>query len=177
MDLDKIITGDSAVVLQSFPDETRYRNDFEFMFVFSKGAPKILNKIKDRKNLNKGSLNGTERKSGDKLEVMRTHRKRLEYGDRGNIWQIDAGLYLSTKDKCAFEHPAIFPEALARDHILSWSNEGDTVLDCFAGSGTTLKMAKMLSRHYIGIERVPKYVALAEKRILASPVPLFGMQK
>ena len=71
-------------------------------------------------------------------------------------------------------HPAIFPEALARDHITSWSNPGDVVLDCFCGSGTTPKQAKELSLHYIGIEISPEYVTLSEKRLLATNVPLLG---
>ena len=62
-------------------------------------------------------------------------------------------------------HPAVFPEALAQDHILSWSNENDTVLDCFCGSGTTPKMAKLLNRHYIGIDTPAEYVALANERL------------
>ena len=64
-----------------------------------------------------------------------------------------------------FEHPAVFPEKLARDHILSWSNEGDTVLDCFAGSGTTLKMARAMGRRWVGIEINPEYVEICRKRL------------
>ena len=72
---------------------------------------------------------------------------------------------LSTKDKIAFEHPAIFPESLVRDHLLSWSNEGDIVLDPFAGSGTTLKIAKELNREYIGIEISSKYCDIIKERL------------
>ena len=72
---------------------------------------------------------------------------------------------LSTKDKVAFDHPAMFPEKLAHDHIISWSNEGDTVFDPFTGSGTTGKMAVSLGRSFIGFELDPDYFAIAQKRI------------
>lgn len=70
----------------------------------------------------------------------------------------------ATKDKFAFEHPAIFPEQLAEDHIITWSNEGDIVFDCFCGSGTTLKMAKLNNRKYIGCDISEKYCHLYLKR-------------
>ena len=76
-----------------------------------------------------------------------------------------AGYNLTTTDKYAFEHPAMFPEKLAEDHIISWSNEGDVVLDPFAGSGTTLKMAKKLNRNYIGIEISAEYIKIIHKRL------------
>jgi len=65
----------------------------------------------------------------------------------------------------AFDHPAIMPEALANDHIISWSNEGDVVLDPFMGSGTTGKMALLNNRRFIGVELSPEYVEIAKKRI------------
>jgi len=148
-----------------------YWQSFEYMFVLSKGQPKTTNLIKDKKNLKKG----IRRDSSPKNDAIGTRKKRQgiviqEFGIRQNIWRYHSGM--NGDDKT--EHPAPFPNDLARDHILSWSNEGDIVLDCFAGSGTTLKMAKEFSRHYIGIERVPKYVSIAEKRLLATSVPLFG---
>ena len=75
-----------------------------------------------------------------------------------------AGATIS-KDKIAFQHPAIFPEKLAEDHILSWSNEGDVILDPMAGSGTTLKMAKKNNRNYIGIEIAEEYIKIIEERL------------
>ena len=67
---------------------------------------------------------------------------------------------MSTKDKIAFKHPAIFPEKLAEDHILSWSNEGDLVMDIFAGSGNVKKMCKLNNRNYIGFEIAEEYVEI-----------------
>jgi DNA modification methylase len=81
-----------------------------------------------------------------------------EYTCRGNIWEYAVG-------GKSVGHPAVFPEKLARDHIISWSNEGDTILDPFAGSGTVGKIAKQLNRNCILIEKDPEYCEIAEKRI------------
>ena len=145
-----------------------YWQVFEYMFVFTKGNPKTVNRLKDKKNKRAGSST-----NGVNAVGTRAHREGgtivSDYGYRDNVWVILPGN--NGDDRTG--HPAPFPEQLAQDHILSWSNEGDTVLDCFTGSGTTLKMAKMLNRHYIGIEISPKYVSLAERRVLATLVPLF----
>ena len=86
---------------------------------------------------------------------------------RFNIWNYATGRGQSTLDEEAWKHPAIFPEKLATDHIKSWSNEGDLVLDPFSGSGTTTKMAKALKRNYIGIDVSEEYCKIAEKRLRA----------
>lgn len=150
-----------------YPEANRYRGDFEYMFIFSKDKPKTYNKIKDRKNIKPvgSSLNGTERKENEKLKSKKTHRIRKEFGDRGNVWTYSNGLGNTTPDEIAYKHPAIFPEKLAEDHIISWSNEGDIVYDCFGGSGTTAKMAHKWKRNWILSEISKEYVELAEKRI------------
>jgi site-specific DNA-methyltransferase (adenine-specific) len=140
-----------------------YTQAFEYMFVFSKGKPKSINLLKDRENKYiKTGKSSMRKKNGKTKEFMangNTHSKRT------NVWDIRGGWMVGSTDKIAFQHPATFPEALAQDHILSWSNEGDTVLDCFCGSGTTPKMAKLLNRHYIGIDISTEYVALANERL------------
>ena len=88
-----------------------------------------------------------------------------EHVPRRNIWYYSVGLNGSTKDREAFTHPAIFPEKLATDHILSWSNENDVIFDPFMGSGTTGKMALLNGRNFIGIEKVEEYYEVASKRI------------
>jgi len=88
-----------------------------------------------------------------------------EYGYRSNIWTYDIGWMKTTTDDYAYEHPAMFPEALAKDHIISWSNKGDLVLDSFCGSGTTCKMAKYELRKYIGIEASETYMKIAKRRL------------
>jgi site-specific DNA-methyltransferase (adenine-specific) len=142
-----------------------YWQAFEYMFVFSKGKPNTINIIRDRKN--KDSRKGD---NGTKRLVDGTLQKRQrggfdDYGRRTNIWQYYVGAGHSTKDEIAYKHPAIFPEALAADHIKTWSNEGDVVLDIFCGSGTTPKMARLLSRHYIGFEISAEYCEIIKQRL------------
>lgn len=141
-----------------------YQNAFEYMFVFSKGKPKVFNPIKDIPNKYKGvKQKGTKREKNGTLSQYDFIVKDVR--QRDNVWNYDPGYMKGAKDKIAYQHPAIFPEALARDHILSWSNEGDTVLDPFAGSGTTLKMAAMLNRNAIGFEIHEPYVEIARQRL------------
>ena len=150
-----------------------YWQVFEYMFILSKGQPKTHNLIKDKKNVKAGTKMSTSPKNeslGIRGGTQRGDIRVSEFGTRTNIWYYHTG----SNGGDITSHPAPFPEKLAQDHILSWSNEGDIVLDCFTGSGTTLKMAKMLNRHFLGIEISPEYVTLAEKRLLATPVPLFG---
>ena len=85
---------------------------------------------------------------------------------KGNVWEYPTGGGKSTKDKIAFKHPAIFPEQLVNDHIISWSNKGDIVYDSFMGSGTTAKMAKINNRNWIGSEISEEYCYIANERIL-----------
>ena len=155
-----------------FPDATRYYNVFEYMFIFTKGKISTFNPLQDRKNRCGGEeiKSTTLRQSDGSLiktsaELNSTGRKIKEYGHRFNIWQISPGKGKSTNDKIAFEHPAIFPEKLAEDHILSWSNENDTVLDCFGGSGTTAIACMNTNRNYILIEKEQKYIDIINNRI------------
>jgi len=87
------------------------------------------------------------------------------YGLRWNVWYYFVGGNKTTKDSEAFMHPAGFPEKLAADHIISWSNEGDLVFDPMCGSGTTLKMAERLNRHWFGCDVSQEYVDIANERI------------
>jgi len=156
-----------------FPEKTRYNPVFEYMFVFSKGKPKTVNLIKDRLNKYSGdkvARPGGQRKKNGELEGNSAFRnnksKEIQlYGVRNNIWYYAIGRRNSTSDDIAFKHPAIFPENLARDHIVTWSNEGDLVYDCFMGSGTTAKMAIILNRKWLGREISKNYVDLSNKRI------------
>lgn len=140
----------------------RYAPVFEYMFVFSKGKPKTFNPIKDKPNISAGKKkHGTIRKADGSTKPQSSIGKQIkEYGQRHNVWHISQEM--SNKNR---KHPAPFPEKLAEDHIISWSNEGDTVLDPFMGSGTTGKMAVLNNRHFIGIELDKDYFAIAKKRI------------
>jgi len=156
------------------PDPTRYEETIEEMFVFSKGSPKSINLIMDKKNAWSGN-NGFGRKTIREADNSLGERKRKpvnEYGKRTSVWRYSSGYGYSSKDSIAHEHPAIFPEALARDHILSWSNPGDLVLDPFMGSGTTAKMAMQNGRDYLGFDISAEYVGLAKKRVSYANPPL-----
>ena len=142
-----------------------YWQSFEYMFVLSKGTPKTINLLQDRDNKNARSGDrGTKRLYDGSLKKVRRGGY-SNTGRRTNVWTYHVGQGHSASDKIAHEHPAIFPESLAADHIKSWSNERDMVFDPFCGSGTTLKMAKELKREFYGCDISKKYVDLALKRV------------
>ena len=149
-----------------FPDKTRYAQVFEYMFVLSKGKPNTTNIIRvPTKEANRIK----NKKSCQRLPNGETVPMKYETGkserNKENVWMFEVGYMKTTKDKFAFQHPAMFPEQLANDHILSWSNEGDVVLDPFMGSGTTAKMALLNNRNYIGFELDAHYCEIANERI------------
>jgi len=143
----------------------RYNNEFEYMFILSKGVVKTHNPIMVD-CLHAGlQLNGTTYKNYSKNVQERSKMAKPVKNQKikGNIWEYVVGK--NKEDQEAKGHPAPFPEKLAEDHILSWSNEGGTVLDPMAGSGTTLKMAKKNNRNYIGIEISEDYIDIINKRL------------
>ena len=154
----------------SFPsrrDGNRYTQIFEYMFVFSKGKPKSATLICDKENRWKGFTSFGKSKIRDKNGELKEREMKPvpDFSPRNNIWRYSTGKNYSTKDEVAFQHPAIFPEKLAEDHILSWSNEGDTVLDPMCGSGTTCKMALLNKRNYLGFEISEEYCKIANDRL------------
>lgn len=146
-----------------FPDKTRYYQSFEYMFVFVKGKIKKYNPIEDRQNKWSGTkVHGTLRQADGSLKRptgIKSGREVKDKGVRFNVWKI------APERKNKTGHPAVFPEQLANDHIISWSKEGDVVFDPFMGSGTTAKMAISNKRNYIGFEISKEYCDIAEKRI------------
>ena len=136
------------------------------MFVFSKNKPKTKNLIKDKPNRWAGSSTFGESTNRQKDGSLKSSGKRTigEFGYRDNIWQINNGKGFGSDD-IAIKHPAIFPEQLANDHILSWSNEDDIVYDPFMGSGTTAKMSILNKRNWIGSEISGKYCQIIAERI------------
>jgi len=158
---------DTMIWLKPNPTPTdpkclRYYNAFEYMFVFSKGKPKTCNYIKEKsKNTGKefGSapmkrVDGTNR--DDRTEKLKGIKIK-DYKIKSNVWECAIGSGVS-KDKIAFKHPAIFPEKLVEDHIISWTNKNDIVLDPMCGSGTTCKMAWLNKRNFIGIDMSEEYI-------------------
>jgi len=157
----------------SFParrDGNRYSQLFEYMFVLSKDSkPKTANLICDKPNKWAGwqpwgKSGGTMRSKDGKL-VERQQKPTPDFSPRNNIWKYNTGKGYTTKDDFAFEHPAMYPELLAKDHILSWSNENDLVLDPFMGAGTTAVISKDSNRNFIGFEIDESYYNIAQRRL------------
>ena len=149
------------------PHKNRYFNAFEYMFVLSKGNPKTINLLEDKPNkwANHSTFGNVTRREQDGSLTPKGRKVVKPFGVRTNIWRYNNGKGFSTKDKIAYEHPAIFPEKLVQDHIISWSNEGDIVLDPFCGSGTVAKVAGMLNRKWVGIEISSEYCKIANERL------------
>ena len=146
----------------AYPNLRRYASTFEYMFVFSKGRPKTFNPIQHEKATlsTKQRIGKYRMRDGSfvvKNMVVDTGRTTK---DAENVWTI-----CPTKSKDAGNHPAVSPEQLVRDHILSWTNKGELIYDPFMGSGTTGKMAVLSGRNFIGSEISKDYCILAEKRI------------
>ena len=150
-----------------------YIQNFEYMFIFSKGKIKTFNLIYDRENkiVGKQTVNGQRTKftadNGRKYRSIETKK----FGRRFNIWRYNQ---TSGQDEFSKKHPAPFPEQLVEDHIISWSNEGDIVFDPFLGSGTTAKMAILNNRHYIGCELSEKYFQIACERLDEAETKVVG---
>ena len=144
----------------------RYEQQFEYMFVFSKGKPKTFNPIKiPSKNTGQKSTISHRRKSDDLEKGSGYGKLKKKDKIKPNIWFYNVGNSQSSSDKIAYKHPAIFPEKLARDHIVTWSNEGETVLDPFMGSGTTAISCIDTNRNYIGFEISEEYCGISNDRI------------
>lgn len=139
-----------------------YWQVFEYMFVLSKGKPATVNRIADIQNKTLGLVRaGRFREGGNKEKPHGTK----EFGIRTNIWRYPVG-FMDKSDKTG--HPAPFPEKLAYDHIVSWSEKGNIILDPMLGSGTTMKVSTQNNRKCIGIEISEEYCELSAIRYLRS---------
>lgn len=152
-------------------NHNRYEQDFEYMFILSKGKPNTFNPIRipckypEKETARQHSYFS---ETDEKIRKARSGKKRKPVGKdkiKGNIWYFSTGKNHSTQDNIAFKHPAIFPESLANDHIISWSNENDIVFDPFMGSGTTAKMAMLNNRKFIGCELSEEYCKIIKERL------------
>ena len=144
--------------------QKRYEQTFEYSFCLSKGCPKTCSHLKIRKSYkdNRKVKMGQRTPNGGRRSALVS---RDDYRIRSNVWGYKIGGGHVASDNIAHNHPAIFPEKLAEDHILSWSNPGDIVLDPMCGSGTTAKMAVKHQRRYVGIDIAEKYCDIARERI------------
>jgi len=141
------------------PTERRYYDVFEYMFVLSKNRPKTVKPLSDRKNKTIGTIRKVDIRSSKETRKYKDEIRMVgDYSRRFNVWEIP-------RDNNKTSHPAVFPEKLARDHILSWSNEGDLVYDPFMGSGTTAKQCIENNRNYIGSEISSEYMKIIEERL------------
>lgn len=149
----------------------RYEQSFEYMFVLVKGKLSTFNAITEPCKKVGHKYDYSKRKSSSTNESGGAGRKRSEIlvtkatKQKSNVWRYSVGQHKTTSDTFAFKHPAMFPEQLAHDHIVSWSNPGDIVFDCFAGAGTTLKMSKKNGRNFIGVELSAEYVDITNERL------------
>jgi site-specific DNA-methyltransferase (adenine-specific) len=157
-------------------NHNRYEQDFEYMFVFSKGKPKTFNPIRipcaypEKEGSRKNSYFS---KTDELGRAARSGKKRKPVGKdkiKGNIWKYSVGKGHSTLDSIAFKHPAIMPEGLVHDHIMSWTNEGDVVLDPMCGSATVPKMAMLANRNFLGFDMSEKYITEIARPRLAQYV-------
>lgn len=139
-----------------------YTQNFEYMFIFSKGKPKTVNLIYDKQNGSYGLGTRTTHGRRNKEGILKTETRNppKEFSKRNNWWYIPP-----IKSKDYTNYPAVFPEELANDHIISWSNEKDIIFDPFMGSGTTAKMAMLNNRRFIGCEISKEYCDIIKERL------------
>jgi site-specific DNA-methyltransferase (adenine-specific) len=150
-----------------WPGKIRYGVTLELAIVLSKGAPRTIRLLRDSPNKHAGRLKtfvrrnwkGDTEQTGPKVYPVGT------WGVRGNVWVYPRGFNQSSKDKRDFDHPALMPEAMAEDLIVSFSRPGDVVFDPFAGAGTTAKMAFLNHRRYLGYEVHEPYYRRALERL------------
>lgn len=150
----------------SNPSKNRYHQTFEYMFVLAKNTIKTFNPICDRKNIYSGKIgsygeNTTTQKDGSKK--IREQKINSEYGMRHNVWDVKTSGQTGESKK--YKHPAMFPLELAKDHILTWSNENELIFDPFMGSGTVGVACLQTNRRFIGSEIDADYFSIAKKRI------------
>jgi site-specific DNA-methyltransferase (adenine-specific) len=144
----------------------RYGRPPEYAFILSKGKPRYFCPLRDKPNKEAGRVKVFKNRHRDGHFDPVKHQKVNRFGIRPPVWFYPTGKNNSASEKYAFDHPALMPEKMAEDHIRSWSKVGDLVFDPFAGAGTTLKMAMLNYRRYLGFEVNPKYVKIAKRRLL-----------
>lgn len=148
------------------PKCNRYWQCFEYMFVWVKGKARCNYLKEPCKNAGKPKTGdyGQRRPDGTNCtDRQQADRVIKDTKVRSNVWFYTAGERVSG-------HPAQFSIDLATDHVLSWSDPDDLVLDPFLGSGTTGVACVNTGRNFIGIERVPSYFTIAQRRIVEAQV-------
>lgn len=143
----------------------RYGRALEYAIILSKGVPRYFCPFRDKPNKEAGRMKTFKNRLPDGSFAPVKHRMTPPFGIRPPVWTYATGRNVTAKEGYALDHPAVMPEKMAEDHILSWSKVGDLIFDPFAGSGTTLKMARLNYRNYLGFEVNPDYVEIARRRL------------
>jgi len=166
---DTMIYEKTGTAFASGPQSVRYTQIFEYCFILSKGKPKTINLIQDKKNAWAGYTSfgnaKTRRKDGSMHDPGRKSKEIREYGVRTNIWKIKNSGGFGQSSKASYKHPATMPEELARGHIITWSDKNDLVLDPFMGAGTTAQVCLEEHRNFIGFEIDPTYHQMCVDRV------------
>ena len=167
---DTMIYEKTGTAFASGPKSVRYTQIFEYCFILSKGKPKTINLIQDKKNAWAGYTSfgnaKTRRKDGTMHDPGKKSKEIREYGVRTNIWKIKNSGGFGQSSKASYKHPATMPEELARGHIKTWSNKGDLILDPFMGAGTTAQVCLEENRNFIGFEIDETYHQMCVDRVL-----------
>lgn len=155
----------------------RPTNSHEYIFLLSKSAKYYYDADAIKEPATASTLSRPAQNVADQIGSCRGHggmetngNMKAVGGENGyrnsrSVWAINTKAYKGA-------HFAVFPDELPRRCILAGSKPGDTVLDVFAGSGTTMAVALSLSRQAVGIELNPDYAGLIEKRISAVQLKL-----
>ena len=143
----------------------RYGRPLEYAFILSKGKPRHFSPIRDKPNKEAGRVKVFTNRNRDGSFPAKKKAKVHPFGFKAAVWSYSTGKNNTAKEGYAFEHPALMPEKMAEDFIMSWSRVGDLVFNPFAGAGTSLKMALLNHRRYLGFEINPKYVEIARRRL------------
>ena len=166
---DTMIYEKTGTAFASGPNSVRYTQIFEYCFILSKGKPKTINLIQDKKNAWAGYTSfgnaKTRKKDGTMHDPGKKSKEIREWGVRTNIWKIKNSGGFGQSSKASYKHPATMPEELARGHVLSWSNENDLILDPFMGAGTTAQVCLEENRNFIGFEIDDTYHQMCVDRI------------
>lgn len=166
---DTMIYEKTGTAFASGPKSVRYTQIFEYCFILSKGKPKTINLIQDKKNKWAGYTSFgnavTRKKDGTFNDPGKKSNEIREWGVRNNIWKIKNSGGFGQSSKASYKHPATMPEELARGHVKTWSDPGDIVIDPFMGSGTTAQVCIEEDRKFIGFEIDEQYHSMCEQRI------------
>ena len=166
---DTMIYEKTGTAFASGPNSVRYTQIFEYCFILSKGKPKTINLIQDKKNKWAGYTSfgnaKTRKKDGTMHDPGRKSNEIREWGVRTNIWKIKNSGGFGQSSKASYKHPATMPEELARGHVITWSNENDLILDPFMGAGTTAQVCLEENRNFIGFEIDDTYHQMCVDRI------------